>query len=101
MRILTILLLLFIVFSGGLLVGLMHDVETKVKVTEEKEDDDPIAQELLGLNELNQLEAHQSFSLEDSKEYPVEKVASSFEKVTKSFFEVVTNIIYSFVELFF
>lgn len=96
MRILTSILIIAIVFAGGLLWGLMYEAEL-----EENHVDNPIEVELIELNDLALDNEREIVQREERVDHPIEKIAQLLERITTSFFEKITNLLYAIVNLLF
>lgn len=103
MRIITSFIVILIFFAGGLLGGLMYEPTSQEQKqayeAQKREPENSIEAELIELNDF----PHEKkiVKREQVDDHPIEKVASMFEKMTTLFFEKVTLILYSIVDLLF
>lgn len=108
MRIITSFIVILIFFAGGLLGGLMYEpasqeqkqaYQAQNNEAQKREPENSIEAELIELNDF----PHEKkiVKREQVDDHPIEKVASMFEKMTTFFFEKVTLILYSIVDLLF
>jgi len=102
MRIIGSLLILIMFFAGGLYWGLMYEPSEKESpVAEEQPIENKIEAELIELNEPLDNESHEFAKLEHVDDHPVQKVATTFEKITAYFFDKVISFLFFLAQLLF
>lgn len=98
----TFLILLLIVFVGGWMWGAMYEPKEVTSIVDDPMvEEDPIAAELIELNDFERDEIYEIVKRKETTDHPIEKIAHLLEKITISIFEKLTNILYAFVNLLF
>jgi|SRR5699024_1160478 len=108
MRFIGIIALLLVLFAGGMMTGMMYEPKQHDETTQgfpkSKEDEVEIGlaeEEIAKENNPNDTLEVEQLNTNKEENHFIHKLATSFEKITTTFFEKIINLLYAIAESLF
>jgi len=107
MRFIGIVALLLVLFAGGMMTGMMYEPKQHDETTQgfpkskEEEVEIELAEEVAKENNPNDTLEVEQLNINTEENHFIHKLATSFEKITTTFFEKIINLLYAIAESLF